>query len=76
MKNNTRKRHKQPKLRAGQRVVSSYRVAPFLADEVLTLVTSCHAIAGSRVLVQSDRRVNGKPVIGWLDADTLTAAAE
>lgn len=59
----------QRRFKAGQVVLSSYRVAPFLVDERLVVV---NASRGGRVYVQSESR---PAVQGWQYADDLEVLA-
>lgn len=55
----------QTKIKAGTRVTASYRVAPFLAEEILVVVSH----QGERCYVQAQADASRQ---GWLDTDTLT----
>lgn len=57
------KRKRVPQFAANDRVTSTYRVHPFMSDDVLVVVQQ----DGSRVFCVAESRDVG----GWLDADTL-----
>jgi hypothetical protein len=57
------KRKRIPQFAANDRVTASYRVVPFLTDDVLVVVQQ----EGNRVFCVAESRDVG----GWLDAETL-----